>query len=152
MKIKVFNIRLSKDYYLKDQENLNEFLKDVNIKKSSTSFVEGNINFWSIIFHYEDLIPNKEPIYQNIKRSEVSLEELTDEEFQLFNQIKDWRTTQSEKEKLPLYMIMTNDNLVQIACHKPQKLEDFYLLKGFGEKKINRYAVDILKIIHNFRK
>jgi superfamily II DNA helicase RecQ len=152
MKIKVFNIRLSKEYYLKDQEKLNEFLKDVNIKKSSTAFVEGNINFWSIIFHYEELpIKKVEPLIPDFKNSENSLEELSKVEYQLLLRLKDWRTRQGEKERLPLFMIMTNENLVQIARHKPQKLEDFFQLKGFGEKKINRYAIDILKIIHNFK-
>lgn len=77
MKIKVFNIRLTKDYFFEDQEKVNKFLRDVNVKKSSTSFVDSTIKYWSILFHYEDLLPKEEPVCQLTKKNEISFDELT---------------------------------------------------------------------------
>lgn len=51
MQIKVFNIRLDKENFEKDQKELNDFLETVTFKKSSVSLIESKVNFWSIIIH-----------------------------------------------------------------------------------------------------
>ena len=80
MKIKVFNIRLSKENLESDQKVVNDFLENVEMKKSSTSLVEGKINFWSIIIHYLEKNESKsnaelEIENQNLEKKKPKLSE-----------------------------------------------------------------------------
>lgn len=58
MNIKVFNIRLDKEYCLNYQSTMNDFLDSVDVKLASTSFVTtGSKDFWStVIFIYQKKI------------------------------------------------------------------------------------------------
>jgi hypothetical protein len=53
MNIKVFNIRLSKEFCQADQDKMNSFLDSVDVKLTSTNFVTtGTIDFWSAVVFY----------------------------------------------------------------------------------------------------
>ena len=58
MKVKVFHIRLTKENLQTDQDNLNNFLDSVTVKKTATTLINGQPNFWSILVFYDD--QNKE--------------------------------------------------------------------------------------------
>ena len=48
MKIKIFNIRLSIEYFQHDQDIVNKFLEMVEFKKTFTHFVPSHkVNYWS---------------------------------------------------------------------------------------------------------
>lgn len=54
MNIKVFNIRLNKEFCKEDQNKMNEFLDSVEVKLTSANFVTtANVNFWSAVVFYE---------------------------------------------------------------------------------------------------
>ncbi len=53
MKIKVFKIRLNKKYLESDQNKLNNFIENHNYIKSYTHFIEGKIDCWTMIIHYQ---------------------------------------------------------------------------------------------------
>lgn len=156
MKIKAFVIRLDKDYYESDQNKVNDFLDKVIFKKSAVSFVEGNPNFWTVLIHYEEIDEDKltETLPLSSKKEEpkspaITEDELTEEEIEIVNALKKWRFHQSELENLPAFMILTNSDIYTVARAKPEKLEDFLSLRGFGEKKTGRYGSDILALLNS---
>lgn len=54
MNIRVFNIRLSKEFCIVDQNRMNEFLDSVEVKLTSTNFVTtGTTDYWSAVVFYE---------------------------------------------------------------------------------------------------
>lgn len=61
MKAKLFYIRQSKEFIQKDEENINQFMDSVSVKKTATNFVLGTINYWSVLvfFIYQSTM-NKE--------------------------------------------------------------------------------------------
>ena len=148
MKIKVFNIRLSKEFLETDQIKLNEFLENVIFKKSTASLIESSINYWTILVHYEERDSSKFDM-ETKKQSEISDHDLTKEELEIVKNIKDWRSQKATEEGLPAYMILTNSNIYSLARYKPNQLSDFLTIKGFGEKKSERYADELIALFNS---
>nr|WP_315151317.1 HRDC domain-containing protein [uncultured Flavobacterium sp.] len=140
MNIKVFNIRLDKEHCQEDQNRMNEFLDSVNIKLTSTNFVTTTtVDFWSAVVFFE---PKKE------SKSAVNDTELTFEEKKIYFALKKWRSDKAQQLLLPHYMICHNSELVSIAIQKPQTLDDFKNVKGFGENKTANYGDDIISLLN----
>lgn len=140
MNIKVFNIRLDKEYCLEDQNRMNQFLDSVEIKLTSTNFVTiTTVDFWSAVVFFE---PKKEI------KSTVVERELTDEEKKIYAALKKWRSDKVQQLMLPHYMICHNSELASIAIQKPQTLQNFKTVKGFGENKTAHYGDDIISLLN----
>lgn len=140
MNIKVFNIRLDKEYCLEDQNRMNQFLDSVEIKLTSTNFVTiTTVDFWSAVVFFE---PKKEI------KSTVVERELTDEEKKIYAALKKWRSDKVQQLMLPHYMIFHNSELASIAIQKPQTLQNFKTVKGFGENKTAHYGDDIISLLN----
>ena len=140
MNIKVFNIRLDKEHCQEDQNRMNEFLDSVDIKLTSTNFVTTTtVDFWSDVVFFE---PKKE------SKSPVNDTELTFDEKKIYFALKKWRSDKAQQLLLPHYMICHNSELVSIAIQKPQTLDDFKNVKGFGENKTANYGDDIISLLN----
>lgn len=158
MQVRVFIIRLEKEHYLKDQEKINSFLEKVQFKKSSVSFVDGETKYWTILIHYEELSDEKPTKVEKeddfdktvIKSSEkISESDLTPEQLKISGHLKEWRRQRAEYENLPAFMILTNSDIYTVAKAQPQSIEDFVGLKGFGDRKIERYADEIIALLNS---
>jgi ribonuclease D len=155
MKIKVFNIRLSKENLESDQKVVNDFLENVEMKKSSTSLVEGKINFWSIIIHYLEKNESNsnaelEIENQNLEKKKPKLSEsdLTKEELIIADYLKQWRTEKAHEEMLPAYMILSNVDIYSVAKDKPTNFSELLNVHGFGERKVEKYGDDIISLLN----
>lgn len=65
----------------------------------------------------------------------------------LYQKLKMWRKAQAEEEKLPAFCIFSNQVLEGIVKKRPQIKEELLNIKGFGEKKFEKYGKQILEII-----
>lgn len=65
----------------------------------------------------------------------------------LYQKLKTWRKAQAEEEKLPAFCIFSNQVLEGIVKKRPQIKEELLNIKGFGEKKFEKYGKQILEII-----
>ncbi|MEE1302434.1 MAG: HRDC domain-containing protein [Bacteroidales bacterium] len=65
----------------------------------------------------------------------------------LYQKLKTWRKAQAEEEKLPAFCIFSNQVLESIVKKRPQIKEELLNIKGFDEKKFEKYGKQILEII-----
>jgi superfamily II DNA helicase RecQ len=65
----------------------------------------------------------------------------------LYQRLKTWRKTKAEEEKLPAFWIFTNTTLEEIVKKHPKTKEDLLKVKGFGQKKFEKYGQAILEIV-----
>jgi len=142
MKVKVFHIRLSKEYLQTDQDNLNNFLDSVTVKKTSTELVSGQVNFWSILVFYENQKPSD-------KLNTTDDTELNQEEKEIFEALKQWRLSKATQLNYPAYVICHNSQLIEIAKIKPQTVDELFKIKGLGESKIAKYGDDIIAVLNS---
>lgn len=142
MKVKIFTIRLTENELEIDQNSLNDFLEIVTFKKSSTQFVElENDCYWSVLVHYEDISEVK----NEVPKQEI---ELSEQEKNIFQNLKKWRSEKANELGFKNFMICHNSELINIAIQKPESISQLRRIKGFGEVKSDKYGNDIIALLN----
>ncbi len=82
------------------------------------------------------------------KKSEVSFEDdKTGERIQ--SELKRWRKRRAQEMDVPPYVIFGDRTLNDIALKKPQIEQELFSISGLGEKKIEKFGSEILRIVLN---
>lgn len=147
MNIKHFRVRVSGEHLQNDQNIINQFLNEVIVKKTATNFIAGMIDYWSVLVFYEPKAVVSNEVKEE-KRTVSNFEELSLEEKNKLDSLKNWRSEKSSKLGLPQYMICHNSELMTIVKVKPETVDELKNIKGFGEQKISRYGSDIISLLH----
>lgn len=161
MKCKLFKIHLdeSRDF---EEAKLNKFLENVNVNQVFASVV--NNEFWSVLAFYEEGSAPERKISKSesvVERPESFSPEKTSEpkesipepiilnaeEEAIYNTLRQWRSERANQDGLPPYMIAHNDSLMKMAKMRVLSREELLQIKGFGEKKAEKYGDEILEIL-----
>lgn len=148
MKVKVFHIRLTKENLQTDQDNLNNFLDSVTVKKTATELVNGHPNFWSILVFFDEQKAEKQEKTSD-KISVTDDNELTEDEKRIFSTLKQWRQEKAMQLNIPNFMVCHNTELMTISKVKPQTLDELSKIKGFGGQKIAKFGDDIIALLNS---
>ncbi|WP_252236591.1 DNA helicase RecQ [Clostridium sp. CH2] len=119
---------------------INSLLKQgyVDLKEGTYSMLKLNQRSYKVL-------KNKEKVIFKILNKEESI--LNRE---LFEALKKWRKEKAFKENKKPYIIFSDTTLIDICNNKPDNVEKLLDIRGVGEKKINDYGEEILKIISLF--
>lgn len=146
MNIRVFNIRLSKEYCIVDQNRMNEFLDSVEVKLTSTNFVTtGTTDYLSAVVFYDTKKSAEKP-----KEEKITFEDLSQHEKEIFSALKQWRNDMATKLGWSAFRVCHNSHLMAIADVKPESLDELSKVKGFGEVRTEKYGEDILAVLNAF--
>lgn len=146
MNIRVFNIRLSKEFCIVDQDRMNDFLDTVEVKLTSTNFVTtGTTDYWSAIVFYEPKVS-----LQKESKDKLSFEDLSDKEKDIFSALKEWRNDFASNLGWSSFRVCHNSHLMAIAKNKPESLEDLAQIKSFGAIRTEKYGADIISVLNAF--
>jgi superfamily II DNA helicase RecQ len=159
MKCRTFKIKLSGEENHFAETEFNKFLASAVIKKSFAEIVGGE--YWSILVFYEEtdssVQDNIFPQTSVISSSQISksqIEKSVSEPVILspgqevkFTALKNWRNERAASDGVPPYLIAQNDSLMQIAADRIETLADLMNIKGFGEKRAQKYGEEILRIL-----
>ena len=125
-----------------------EKLDTYHIEKYKSEFF--NIQdkcYWTIMVDMNNAV--------NLKRKSRSYQEFqkeySKEDQLLLEKLKEWRKKAAESGGVPVYIIATNAELHEIIQSKPQTLTSLQVIKGFGDKKVEKYGKDIIFIIQDFK-
>jgi ribonuclease D len=143
MQVSVFSIRIDPAFLELDQKKLNEFLKTVTFKKSSTQLIESGEFHWSVIIHYENEAQNKPEQFER-----KSYDDLLPKDKQVYGYLNQWRNEKSEQLNQKKFMICHNSELIDLAQYKPSNLDELQQIKGFGKQKADKFGEDILAILN----
>jgi len=142
MNIKVFNIRLNKEFCQNDQDTMNTFLDSVIVNLTSTNFVTtASTDYWSVVVFYK----SKKEVAQSIDESELSAKEK-----EIYNALKIWRNELAQKLDWSAFRICHNAHLFEIVKSKPNNLEELKNIKIFGEIRTQKYGGDIMALLNSF--
>jgi ATP-dependent DNA helicase RecQ len=128
------------------------------MKDYSTTFIRGLIKEML----RQDFIALKYGTYSMLKLTKKSIEILKgdrkvlllikEEETainkELFNIIKNWRRDRANKDGIKPYIIFSDATLIEIVNKLPKSKEELFDIRGVGEKKVQRYGEELLKIIN----
>ncbi len=210
MRLKIFTTRLDEKYLQSDQAEINLFMREVNVKKTSTQFVPGDPDFWSILIFYElleetqekaagdnpsEIAPSQETTTDQVEENEntkqpeyhgtvkppkpakepkpakpakepkppapekkakenpapapsnPTLEDLTEEDKQVYEALNRWRKDVATAAFIPDFMVMHSKQLRTIAANRP----DHVAIKAIlTPAQIEKYGDDILAIVNAF--
>lgn len=143
MQCQSFTLRMDN---ARDLEQLNRFLAQVMPLQVSSSLVQGNPAFWSVLVFYEGevkqtpAIPSKEAVAKPAAVLAGS---------PAYEALRKWRSQKAREEDIPAYVVATNAELEAIAGLKAPTLKDLEGIKGFGKLKLNKYGADILEVLRS---
>ncbi len=169
MKCKTFKIRLDDESVGNfEEDNLNKFLENLNVYQISSAIV--NNEYWSVLIFYNENLPFvatssdaltetsenaaalPKPATAKISKPESAAAEpivLSADEEKIYAALREWRNEHSGRDGLPPYMIAHNDSLMRMARANPQTHENLIQVKGFGERRAQKYGDEILRIIES---
>ena len=125
-----------------DEELLNQFVLNKYIREFRTEFFQdGDDKYWTIFLEYDPVLE---------KTPEKNLEGLDEPQKLLLERLKAWRKERAAKDGVPVYIIGTNREMVDIVKARPESLEALKAVKGFGKGKIDKYGDEIIGIIKGF--
>ncbi|MDA0746930.1 MAG: HRDC domain-containing protein [bacterium] len=115
-------------------------------------FVKDEFPYMAMVVTYNMLRPEAEvpasPRRQQEKeRREEWRQMLEEQDWPLFNALRDWRNGQAKEEGIPPYVICTNRQLAEIAHKRPQSLNKLATVEGLGKAKLERYGAAILELV-----
>lgn len=68
----------------------------------------------------------------------------------LLKQLTTYRLNLSQKENLPTYCIFDNNSLDELIKYLPTTLDELKNIRGFKERRIDKYGQDIIKIVSEY--
>jgi superfamily II DNA helicase RecQ len=148
MNLKLFNTRLSPENAVNDQMAINTFMDTVSVKKTSTQFVPGNPDYWSILVFYEDL--NGTHKKETEKQPAITEADLNETERNIYAALRLWRKDRATEINLPEFMVCHNATLMTVARERPADLLALSKIKGLGDQKVAKYGEDIVAILNAF--
>jgi superfamily II DNA helicase RecQ len=150
-KIKIFNLKLTTEGV--DTQELDEFVENVKVLNIWEHLLSDK-DLWVILLRYEEnqyIHPKKEFNYPNkkinIEKTE-NLENLTTEEQERFNALKQWRKSQVQDSNRPAYSVFNDQVLYDISRKNPKSITELKSIRGIGESKLTQYGESLLKLLN----
>lgn len=95
----------------------------------------------------EETTLNTEVREENKIQEENTEEVLSENDNELYEELKKYRYEKSIEEKLKAYCIFNNKTLDEIVKTKPKTKEELLKISGFGQVKVDKYGEAIIDII-----
>ncbi len=73
--------------------------------------------------------------------------DLTPEDLQVFERLREWRALRASRDGVPVYVIFKNRQLAEIARQRPSSKSALREIEGVGEAKVAKYGEDVLTVM-----
>jgi len=97
---------------------------------------------------YNQYLVKSDSKQENISNKVVEDKDIT--QTNIYQELRQYRLEKSREEKIKPYHIYSNNQLEDLIIKRPSTIEELYKVDGFGQKRINKYAEDILEIIGKY--
>jgi ATP-dependent DNA helicase RecQ len=74
---------------------------------------------------------------------------LRQEDWPLFNRLREWRGERAKAEGIPPYVICNNRQLAEVVQRRPTTLSALAAVDGFGKAKLKKYGEQLLALINH---
>ena len=130
------------------KEYSNSFIKSLIkalLKQGYVGLKEGTYSMLTLNSLSMDILYKKLQVRLLIKEDNPILNK------ELFDLLKKWRRIIAIRENIRPYIIFSDSTLIEISNSLPEKCDDLIKIRGIGEKKIEKYGDEIIKITTNYR-
>ena len=135
-----------------DTTPLDSFLADKDICHLKDHFFTHNGEpFLTLIIQYNVVGKQTKFHYssdQEAKSTRVDPKELlSDEQWPLFETLRQWRRERGKQEGIPLYLVFKNQELIELIQKRPASMAQLQTIPGIGKAKAAKYGEEILPLI-----
>jgi len=107
---------------------------------------EGENSFWTFCVEYLESAPGGLGAGGLGGRPKVDYKEvLKPEEFQVFSRLREWRKGVAEQEGVPVYAVLTNEQLAQIIQKRVSSKTALKEIEGVGDARVEKYGDAVLE-------
>lgn len=125
---------------------LNNFLKSHRIINVEKRLIDGERGTgWVFLVEYTELEGGKSAYTMSSKVDWRDV--LNPSQFAVYDLLRKKRKEIGDKTKIPLYGILSNDQLALMAQNPPKNKEDFLKIKGVNEQKFKQWGEIFIKAI-----
>ncbi len=127
---------------------MNAFLRSHRVLAVKKEFVsDGENSFWTFCVEYLESSPGP-GLPAGGKPPKVDYKELLKPgEFQLFSRLREWRKAVAEKEGVPVYVVLTNEQLAQMVQKPALTKAALKEIEGLGEARLEKYGDALLEML-----
>jgi superfamily II DNA helicase RecQ len=119
-------------------EDLNHFLRSHRIVNVEKKMVDGERGTgWLFLIEYGQ---ENKGAPQSAKDRVDYRSILSEQEYALFERLRQLRKETAEKHGVPVYAVFTNDQLAAMVKSPPKTLRDLQKLNGIGEGRVKQYG------------
>jgi len=129
-------------------EELNRFLGTHRILAVDRSFVQDGPNSaWTLCVSFETGTGEGTP-QQTGKRGKVDYREiLNEQDFAVYAKLRTLRKELAEKEGIPAYAVLTNEQMAEIVQRRVQNVTALREIAGIGDARIGKYGERFLRLL-----
>ena len=126
---------------------MNAFLRSHRVLAVKKEFVaDGENSFWTFCVEYLESAPGATAASGLSGRPKVDYKEvLKPEEFEVFSRLREWRKGVAEKEGVPVYAVLTNEQLAQMVQKKVSSKAALKEIEGVGDARVEKYGAAVLE-------
>lgn len=140
MQIKIFSVPIVGGEAI--NEDLNRFLRSKKVLHVDRELVSGTEgSFWSFCIKY---IEGDKTVAATTKSKVDYRGALDENSFTRFTALRQVRKEIAESEGIPAYLVLTNEEMAELAQIEDLTLEKMKEIKGIGTKKIEKYGTFFL--------
>lgn len=135
------------------ESELNRFLRSVRVITIHREFVaNGQNSYWAMAAEYlkSGEAAESESSVSGKKKTDYK-EVLSPEDFAIFSKLREWRKAVAAQESVPIYVILTNAQMAEIAEKRITVKAAFKEIEGFGDARVKKYGDAIIKIVSESR-
>ncbi len=132
------------------ERDLNAFLRSHRILTVARRWVDlGANSFWAVWVDFiESRVAGPGGPPNGAVRGKIDYrEKLKPEDFDVFVQMRELRTQLAQEDGIPLYRVMTNDQMAQMVENRARTKADLARISGFGEARIEKYGPRMLEFL-----
>ena len=131
-----------------ETEELNRFLSSSRVLAVHREFVlQGESSFWAVAVEY--LAGDAAQEKTNFRRKEkIDYKEvLSPPDFAVYVHLRDWRKQIGEKEAVPVYTILTNEQMAEIVRRRCESKTALGGISGIGAGRLEKYGEQIIELL-----
>ena len=130
------------------EAEMNVFLRSHRVLAVKKEFVpDGENSFWTFCVEYLDSPAGAAPLSGKSGPKVDYKEVLKPEEFEVFSRLREWRKAVAEQEGVPVYAVLTNEQLAQMVQKKATTKAALKEIEGVGAARIEKYAEAVLAVL-----
>ena len=118
------------------------FIKTLALSETANEVLAGEKKLELIKFK-----PKEEKV--RVRRSKPNME-LSDEDMELFEKLRERRSDIAKREKIPAFVVFGDQTLYLIAKDRPMNMEEFANISGVGSVKLNKYGSEFVEVVRSW--